>query len=244
MVSKPLVSIITINRNNLVGLQRTIASVLGQTWKEFEYIVIDGDSSDGSAEFIRTKDSLIDKWISEPDTGIYNAMNKGIKMASGEYLLFLNSGDELYSSNILEQNKDDIKEVDLVYFNIQMISDDKAYIHKYPDKLNFEFFQRSALGHPVTFIKKTLFDDIGYYDESLKIVSDWKFFITAVVYKKCSYKKIDRVFSKFYKDGISSIYKDLCDEERALVLEEEFKMELLKHKFKMAVYKFRMNYLK
>ena len=139
MVNKPLVSIITINRNNLVGLRRTIASVLSQTWKEFEYIVIDGDSSDGSDEFIRTKDSLIDKWISEPDTGIYNAMNKGIKMASGEYLLFLNSGDELYSSNILEQNKDDIKEVDLVYFNIQMISDDKAYIHKYPDKLNFEF---------------------------------------------------------------------------------------------------------
>ena len=140
MVNKPLVSIITINRNNLVGLRRTIASVLSQTWKEFEYIVIDGDSSDGSDEFIRTKDSLIDKWISEPDTGIYNAMNKGIKMASGEYLLFLNSGDELYSSNILEQNKDDIKEVDLVYFNIQMISDDKAYIHKYPEKLNFDFF--------------------------------------------------------------------------------------------------------
>ncbi len=86
-------SIITVNLNNKDGLQKTIDSVISQTFKDFEWIVIDGGSTDGSKELIEKYSDYISYWVSEPDKGIYNAMNKGIKVAKGDYLEFLNSGD-------------------------------------------------------------------------------------------------------------------------------------------------------
>ena len=115
----PKLTIITINYNNLEGLKRTVESVLNQTWQEFEYIVIDGGSNDGSAEYIESQSEHIDYWVSEPDKGIYNAMNKGIAKARGEYLLFLNSGDHLYSAKVLEENYGKIADFDLIYFNLR-----------------------------------------------------------------------------------------------------------------------------
>lgn len=104
-------SIITINYNNRTGLERTLQSVENQNTRDFEHVIIDGASTDGSAEDIRkyaeNKPNVI--WVSEPDSGIYNAMNKGAKLASGEYLLFLNSGDDLYSSHVVQDfNKSEI----------------------------------------------------------------------------------------------------------------------------------------
>ena len=104
-------SIITINYNNRDGLKRTLQSVENQNTRDFEHVIIDGASTDGSAEDIRkyaeNKPNVI--WVSEPDSGIYNAMNKGAKLASGEYLLFLNSGDDLYSSHVVQDfNKEKI----------------------------------------------------------------------------------------------------------------------------------------
>lgn len=81
-------SIITINYNNLEGLKKTVESVVNQTWQEFEYIVIDGGSTDGSATYLESQNDKITYWVSEPDKGIYSAMNKGIAKATGEYLLF------------------------------------------------------------------------------------------------------------------------------------------------------------
>ena len=98
----PQLSIITINYNNLAGLQKTFESVFNQTFQDFEYIVIDGGSTDGSKELIEQYHDKIDYWVSEPDSGIYNAMNKGIVRANGEYLQFLNSGDSLLGENILK----------------------------------------------------------------------------------------------------------------------------------------------
>lgn len=242
MSKDPLISIITVNLNDLKGLQRTMKSIFRQTWQDFEYIIIDGGSTDGSEDYLEKYAEKVDYWVSEKDSGIYNAMNKGIKKASGEYLLFLNSGDELYTSNVLKENYKYIRDYDLIYFDIQMISKEKTYIHRYPKKLAFEFFQRSALGHPTTFINKDLFKTIGVYDESLKIVSDWKFFMTAVVKEKCSYKKIDKVLSKFYKDGISSLHKDFCDEERKKVLKSDFKMQLYIFQIKMFIYRLRTKF--
>jgi glycosyltransferase involved in cell wall biosynthesis len=95
-----LLSIITINYNNLSGLEKTIQSVLNQTLKNFEFIIIDGGSTDGSKEYNQEKNEFIDCWVSESDNGIYHAMNKGIKMAKGEYCLFLNSGDYLVDSEV------------------------------------------------------------------------------------------------------------------------------------------------
>ena len=96
-------SIVTINLNNVAGLHETIISVLNQSSADLEYIIIDGGSTDGSAELIKEYSDRIYYWVSEPDSGIYNAMNKGIRKASGEYLLFLNSGDALASDNIVEE---------------------------------------------------------------------------------------------------------------------------------------------
>lgn len=218
----PKISIITINYNNLVGLKRTLTSVINQTWDEFEFIVVDGGSTDGSVEFIESKSLNIDCWLSEADNGIYNAMNKGIKVSTGEYLLFLNSGDELYDLTILEKNNKYIHTEDLIYFDIFMVYHDKSEIFQYPELLSYKTFLEGSIGHPTTFIKRTLFNKVGFYDENLKIVSDWKFFMMATVKYNCSSKKISTILSKYYMDGISSIDIDCVNEEREKVLKECF----------------------
>ena len=96
-------SIITVNFNNKEGLHNTIKSVINQTFRDFEYIVIDGGSTDGSIDILKKYDKYINYWISEKDSGIYNAMNKGISKANGEYLNFMNSGDCFYALDVLEK---------------------------------------------------------------------------------------------------------------------------------------------
>ena len=143
MDKKPLISIITINFNDKIGLQRTFDSVFAQDYQDFEYIVIDGGSNDGSKELIENNAQKISYWISEPDKGIYNAMNKGILKATGEYLLFLNSGDHLYSHTVLEENYTRIENYDLIYFNLQMASEKIVKVFSLPESLRFSdlFFQ-------------------------------------------------------------------------------------------------------
>jgi glycosyltransferase involved in cell wall biosynthesis len=223
MDKKPLISIITINFNDKIGLQRTFDSVFAQDYQDFEYIVIDGGSNDGSKELIEENTDKISYWISEPDKGIYNAMNKGIKVANGEYLLFLNSGDHLYNNQVLENNYIYIKESDLVLFDIELVNEllEKS-IQTYPKELKFSTFFRGTIGHPTTFIKKELFGKIGLYDETLKIVSDWKFFMQAVCSYNCTFKKINNVLSTFYLDGISSTSIEEIGIERKRVLVENY----------------------
>jgi glycosyltransferase involved in cell wall biosynthesis len=223
----PKLSIITINYNNLDGLKRTVESVVNQTWQEFEYIIIDGGSTDGSADYIESQSEYIDYWVSEPDKGIYNAMNKGIAKATGEYLLFLNSGDHLYEGSVLEKNHSWIKEYDLIYFDLELIGADPLPVYSYPDKLSFfDLYNGSgSLPHPSTFIKAELFGRIGLYDESLKLVSDWKFFIIALFKYNSSYIKINSKLSTFYLDGISSdlVNQERLNLERKQVLNSDFK---------------------
>jgi len=213
-------SIITINYNNLEGLKRTIESVVNQTWQEFEHIVIDGGSTDGSAEYIETQSNKINYWVSELDKGIYNAMNKGIKAATGDYLLFLNSGDHFFNDEVLMLNHQYLTEYDLVYFNLQMINSKFMKTVIYPDKLRFSDLYLDSLPHPATFINKQLFNTVGLYDENLKIVSDWKFFILALFKFNCNYLKVDATLSTFYLDGISS--NENFSEERQSVLKQYF----------------------
>ena len=121
----PKISIITINYNNLEGLKRTMESVVNQTWREFEYIVIDGGSTDRSAAYIASQSENIDYWVSEPDNGIYNAMNKGIAKATGEYLLFLNSGDSFYDANVLQNVSNFFNnDLSIIYGNSVYFKDD------------------------------------------------------------------------------------------------------------------------
>jgi glycosyltransferase involved in cell wall biosynthesis len=219
-----LISIITINYNNHEGLKKTIESVNNQTWQQFEYIVIDGGSTDGSKEYIKSKSDKIDYWISEPDKGIYNAMNKGITKATGEYLLFLNSGDHFFKNDVLFEYHKFLVEKDLIYFNLNFIDKEKSWIGKYPRQLTFSHFISDTLPHPATFIKRQLFEQFGLYDERFKVVSDWKFFVECICRFNCTYVRIDETLSTFYTDGFSSDQKNknLILKERQLILKSEF----------------------
>lgn len=219
----PKLSIITVNYNNESGLQRTVESVLSQRYSDLEYIVVDGGSIDNSVEIIKKQEPSIDKWVSEKDNGIYHALNKGIQMATGDYLLFLNSGDHFSNSDILNKIQHHIKEKDLIAFDIHLLGLGHDYIHTHPDELLFSFLFEETFAHQSVFIKRSLFDKIGLYDENLKIVADWKFFIHAVA-SGCSYKSVHEVLTVFYFDGISSTAEGtfLRRKERDSVLKSEF----------------------
>lgn len=220
----PKITIITINFNNAAGLKKTLQSVVNQTYKNIEYIVVDGASSDGSKELIEMFKNEIAIAIVEPDTGIYNAMNKGIKAASGDYLLFLNSGDWLTSDIIIQEAISKKLDKDIVYGDLLFFDSEKEWVWNLPSQLTFQTFFTSTIAHPSAFIKRKLFEVVGMYDETLKIVSDWKFFITAITKYNCSYKHIHLVVSAYGFDGISSLPENLpaINLERDKVLLEEF----------------------
>jgi glycosyltransferase involved in cell wall biosynthesis len=205
-------SIITINLNNAQGLQKTIASVINQTFTDYEYIIIDGGSTDGSVEIIKQYANKATYWVSEPDKGIYNAMNKGIKQAKGEYCLFLNSGDWLINNSGLQQFFALKPTEDIAYCDIKT----EKGINKYPDKLNFLFFLCGSIGHPAAFIKTKLFTEIGLYNENRKIVSDWEFFLKAIFDLKCSYKHYAYILTFFDLNGISTTNVHFDENSNAL----------------------------
>lgn len=221
---KKKITIITVNYNNLEGLQKTVDSVSSQTWQEFEHIIIDGGSTDGSVEYIESNVQLFEYWVSESDSGVYHAMNKGIAKASGEYLLFLNSGDHFFSPKVLEQNHQEIKNAAIIYFNLQVVEGHKIFIKEYPEVLSFSYFVNDTLPHPATFIAKTAFDKTNFYKEDFKILSDWKFFLDSICKYNATYKKINTTLSTFYIGGMSSnpANRVIKLDEKQQVLQEEY----------------------
>lgn len=214
-------SIITVNLNNREGLQKTIDSVVSQSFKDFEWIVIDGGSTDGGKELIEQYAELFSYWVSEPDKGIYNAMNKGIKASHGDYLLFLNSGDYLFESTTLEKVVQSGLDADVVYGNIVVDKGKTKEVCKNPDMVTLGTFVYETINHSgCAFIRRGLFEECGLYDESLRIVSDWKFFLQAIGMGDATVKHVDLLISVFGADGIGTIQKELHCEERKMVLEE------------------------
>ena len=210
-------SIITINYNNREGLQKTIESVVNQTWREFEYIVIDGGSTDGSVDVIKQYLDRIDYWVSEPDKGIYHAMNKGIDVAKGEYCNFMNSGDCFYENTTLENIKDELANVSIINGKTAF---DNGWVESPPNSISLElFYTRKTINHQSSFIETQLLRKYKY-DESLKIVSDWKFWIQAFVYENCTYKAIDSFIALFNSNGISLTNNELRCQENEIVLKE------------------------
>ena len=219
-----VVSIITINYNNLEGLKKTMKSVLEQTYGNIEYIVIDGGSTDGSKEYIEEHSESLAYWVSEPDKGIYNAMNKGIDKASGNYLLFLNSGDWLVDNGAIGEIEPERFQKDVISCNIQVIGGERDFIKCPPPEISFSYLFRDTLPHQSTFIKKSLFKKLGYYDENLTIVADWKFFILALCKFNATYGYIQKVISTFNLEGLSSQKENQINfkKERQIVLKKEF----------------------
>lgn len=202
----PILSIITINLNNHFGLEKTIQSVSGQLFHDFEYIIIDGASTDGSLEVIHAHQTTISQWISEPDNGIYHAMNKGIRMAKGDYCLFLNSGDWLAEDNILTQIFAEHPSAAIISGNLAYFDTEKQLINFYiqsPENLTAKTFYNGTLPHQASFIKRELFDKYGLYNEKLKIASDWLFFVKTLLENHESYAHFEGLVAYFNMDGIS-----------------------------------------
>lgn len=222
------ISIITINYNNKEGLAKTLQSVINQTYQDIEYLIIDGGSSDGSGAILKQNESKISHWVSEKDTGIYNAMNKGIAKATGAYLLFLNSGDELADNTVIETLLREPLLTDFIYGDLLLINENQSQELVFPEKLSFGFFRHHSLPHPATLIKRSCFSLIGTYDENLKIVSDWKFFLLAICKYNCTYQYRKGIVAKFYEGGVSSLPQnmDKIVKEREQVLLEDFAVYL------------------
>lgn len=198
------ISVITINYNNASGLQKTIDSVLTQTYTDFEYLIIDGGSSDGSTSIIESCANRLAYSCSEKDGGIYNAMNKGIGHAQADYLLFLNSGDTFVDNTALQRIASSLGNHDFVYGNlIFQENDGKEWIQTPPDHLSIDFFMKHSLPHPATFIRRQLMVETPY-DESYRIIADWVFFVQKIVYSQHSTLHVDTIVSRFMMDGVSN----------------------------------------
>ncbi len=200
-------SIITVNLNNMEGLQKTCDSIISQTFKDFEWIVIDGGSADGSKELIEEYGSNISYWVSEPDKGIYNAMNKGIKVAKGEYLYFLNSGDYLFDSNALSDVFLDNPKEDIVYGFVAREHSGRTKIldgFLAKDDISLIDLYYQTIPHQGTFFKSSLFEKYGLYNENLKIVADREFYIKTIIYGNVTVKFYPITIAVFEDGGISS----------------------------------------
>ena len=223
----PRLSIVTINYNNLEGLKRTIDSVISQSYDDFEFILIDGLSVDGSLEYIQQINfSKLSHVISEKDSGIYEAMNKGLRLSCGEYIQFLNSGDLLLSTNTLYEVSEVFKKnpvIDFFYSDVINLKTQK--VHYYPTDLTFNYFYQNTINHQSTFFKRDLFLMYGNYNENYKIVSDWEFYLKILFLQRCTYLHIKYPLIKFdYCQGISTskYFFNLIQEERSQVLEKYF----------------------
>lgn len=197
------VNIVTINLNNVNGLKRTVESVFYQTFfDKVNYIVIDGGSTDGSVDFLEKNSSKFSYWCSEKDGGLYNAMNKGISHCKGEYVLFLNSGDNFFSNKSIECMYDEL-DADIVYGKLHVCGNGINMIKSYPKHITRRYMQHDTIPHPSSFIRLKLFDE-EKYDETFKIISDWVFFYNRILRFGASYKYVDKIISTFYLGGVSS----------------------------------------
>jgi glycosyltransferase involved in cell wall biosynthesis len=219
-------SIITINYNNELGLRRTIESVVRQTYEDYEYIIIDGGSTDSSVKIIQEYSDKIDFWVSERDRGIYHAMNKGVTYAHGDYCIFMNSGDCFYDEAVLSSvaNYNNKEDVVVGYAAIKIGNG----IISPPPKGEFTFYHlySGAIPHQATFIKTELLRKYPY-DESLKISSDWKFFVQALILDNCSIRYLDVCVVRYDTDGISSANPQMMRREKETVMSTMFPPRVL-----------------
>ena len=217
------ISIITVVFNNFSQIKKTIDSVINQTYNNIEYIIIDGGSTDGSKELIEQFASKIDYFISEEDNGIYHAMNKGWKKATGEYCLFLNSGDYLYNYDVIAEVVTKIEELNFDIFlgNLFAFDETQSWISKFEEPVSLYYFQHNFIPHPATFTKRDLLEKVDGFYEHYVLISDWAFFINCFL-QKATFKQIDITVTAFYMKGSSS-NGELSLKDRTALFNNEFK---------------------
>jgi len=203
------VSVITVCLNSSKYLEDAIRSVKEQTYKNIEYIIIDGGSTDGTQEILRRYSNRISKLIVEKDKGVFDAMNKGISLASGEVLYFLNSDDKLYSNNVIENVVNFLienKEADFIYGDMEVINpaDNFSYIERYPDKISKWLFITKTIAQPGSFFKADCFKKCGYFDINYKFAADHDWYLKAIFIKKLKAVHIEDCISVFRLGGLSN----------------------------------------
>lgn len=248
-------SIVTINYNNAEGLRKTLASVAAQTYQNIEHIIIDGGSTDGSVDVIKEYVNNVEGvnelrnegihvvWSSEPDKGIYNAMNKGIKKATGEYVWILNSGDCVASVDTIERMMNviagAIKNIPLLMGNIlHVCSDgrkkcekerqsDSVMIPQPVDASMFTFY-RGTIPHDAAFVRKDLFEKYGLFDETMQICADWKLYLNMIALGDVVPMYVDIDVVLFDMSGVSNTNNELRLAERKMYLEQVLPASVLK----------------
>jgi glycosyltransferase involved in cell wall biosynthesis len=215
----PTLTIVTICRNDQPGLTRTLASIRCQTWPDFELELVDGASTDGTADFVR---SLTDGWIhatSEPDQGIFDAQNKGWRRARGTWCLFLNAGDRLAAPDVLARVFAEPRAEDVLYCDLLREWPDRTRLLKMPDHVSLSYILKGAIPHPSTVFRRELIDRFGPYDTSLKIAADHELFFKAVTSEKATLRHLPFALTVYSMGGVSShaATKARKLEERALI---------------------------
>jgi glycosyltransferase involved in cell wall biosynthesis len=211
MMSKDLkFSIVTVVRNNQDTIKEAVDSVLSQNYPNIEYIVVDGKSTDGTIEIIESYGKKIDRFISEPDNGLYDAMNKGISMASGNIIGFLNSDDVYYDKNIVKTIADTFKahDIDCLFGDLVYVNPDnpdrivRYYSSKKFNNSKFKFGYMPA--HPTFYCKKEIYDKLGNFETDYKIAADYEILLRFLKVHKIKYKYIPELFVKMRTGGVST----------------------------------------
>ncbi len=206
-------SIITINYNNRDGLRKTIDSIVIQTFNDYEWIVIDGGSIDGSEELIKQNAKHFSYWVSEPDKGVYNAMNKGLSFVHGEYVCFMNSGDAFYESTTLEKVFNEDITADLIYGDWVIQKKDSSTSVKAPETITLDFLYADNICHQASFIKSDIIQNYKF-NENYKVVADWEIWVKMLL-DGCSMHYVQQIICIFDgNDGISSRKDDKLIKEK------------------------------
>lgn len=223
----PYISVITINYNNAAGLEKTIGSVISQNFTDYEYIVIDGGSGDGSLQMINKYKDKFSYVVSERDKGIYDAQNKGLRSAKGDFLIFLNSGDRFHNENVLKEFADRRIEPDkkIIYGNTLIIKkDNTTNLLIPPQKPDAEFWYANTLNHQAIFTRRSVFNEFGEFNVNFKYASDFELFVKVFVKQPGYFQYIDLLVCDYDDGGVTSMDSHLkyILEERVVVLKRNF----------------------
>ncbi len=227
MNSRIRFSIITVCKDSQKTIENAILSVLIQSYTDYEYIIVDGVSRDKTLDIVNKYSDRITKIISEPDNGLYDAMNKGIKNAAGDYVFFLNSDDRFLHENVLQhvakkaQNtENELLYGDQVFVNSQT---NTTSIRKH-NKLNKIYLLKNTPCQPATFYRRDVFAKYGDFDTEFKIVSDHEWFLRAFLKHKISYLYLGFPVTVFNSGGLSTSpsAEEKLNNERNLMFEKYF----------------------
>lgn len=217
------ISIITVNYNDVAGLERTIKSVQEQTATSYEHIIIDGGSTDGSKQLIEQHKDSFSYWVSEPDLGIYDAMNKGVIKAQGDFINFLNSGDLFYNSYSLERIVLKLGGKAVYFTDVYLDVGNKLNRKTHPRKIRLSYLFKNTICHQSIFYNTKYFKETLFFDISYRLVADWVHLTESIILKNYTYQKINGYEIIYDMTGVSASSNNMSiiEKERATFLKSE-----------------------